>query len=311
MSIDQQLQWEKRWRTPAVIAALLGGILPLVGVIVRLLLAPDQPLNKAGQLLYIDDHGLALMLSVVILGIGALAVGGTLYYLWVATKARKPEFPPAAKWGVVGGSVLVCLGQIILYALLIFKSSTYVSDGVFGYSAASQAQGDAPVVVASTAQLVGQLGMGFGVVMICLSAMRIGLLTRFMGVLGVISGVLLVIPLGGPLPIVQTFWLIALGFLLLGRWPTPVPAWESGLAQPWPGRQQQMEAQVAARGAGGSAPPAGGLLGGLFGARAKPALGSGDPPTGAPVALGDGEGGATGDISSPTSTNKRKRKKHR
>ena len=49
--------------------------------------------------------------------------------------------------------------------------------------------------------------------------MRVGLLTRFMGVLGIIVGVLFIIPLGSSLPIVQAFWLCALGALFLGRWP--------------------------------------------------------------------------------------------
>ena len=310
MSVAEQLEWEKRWRTRVAIAAIVGGVLPLVGVVVRLLLAPDQPLSKAGQLLYIDEHGPALLLSVVILGIGALGVGATMYYLWVATKARKPDFPPVAKWGVVGGALLVCLGQIILYVLLITKASSFVSDGVFSYDAAKDAQGSAPVVVVSTAQLVGQLGMGFGIVMICLNAMRVGLLSRFMGVLGVIVGVLLVIPLGGPLPIVQTFWLVALAFLLLGRWPSPVPAWETGRAEPWPGRQQVVEQQAreggSARGGGpsrGNGAPSGGLLGGLLGGRAKPAPTSPDPAPAAAL----GEGGA----SPSTSAKKRKRKKRR
>ena len=310
MSVAEQLEWEKRWRTPVAIAAIVGGVMPLVGVVVRLLLAPDQPLSKAGQLLYIDQHGPALMLSVVILGIGALGVGATMYYLWVATKLRKPDFPPIAKWGVVGGAVLVSLGQVILYVLLIIKASSYVSDGVFNFDAAKQAQGSAPVVVVSTAQLVGQLGMGFGIVMICLNSMRVGLLSRFMGVLGVIVGVLLVIPLGGPLPIVQTFWLVALAFLLLGRWPSPIPAWETGRAEPWPSRQQAMEQQGREGGSPrggpaprGNGPPPGGLLAGLLGGRAKAAPAAPDPAPAA--ALGEGK------ASPSTSAKKRKRKKHR
>jgi hypothetical protein len=311
VSAAEQLEWEQRWRTPVAIAAIVGGVLPLLGVVVRLLLAPDQPLSKAGQLLYIDEHGPALLLSVVILGIGALGVGATMYYLWVATKARKPDFPPVAKWGVVGGAVLVCLGQIVLYVLLIIKASSFVSDGVFSYDAAKQAQRSSPVVVVSTAQLVGQLGMGFGIVMICLNAMRVGLLTRFMGALGMIVGVLLVIPLGGPLPVVQTFWLVALAFLLLGRWPSPVPAWETGRAEPWPGRQQVVEQQAreggsagGGRAPGGSDAPPGGLLGGLFGGRAK--AGSTSPDAAPAAAVGEGTASP-----STSAAKKRKRKKRR
>ena len=48
------------------------------------------------------------------------------------------------------------------------------------------------------------------------STLRVGLLTRFMGVLGVICGALIVLPILSPLPIVQTFWLGAMALLLCG-----------------------------------------------------------------------------------------------
>ena len=75
--------------------------------------------------------------------------------------------------------------------------------------------------------------------------MRVGLLTRFMGVLGMIVGALFIIPLGSSLPIVQAFWLVALGVLFLGRWPAGMPpAWVTGEAQPWPTQQELREARL-------------------------------------------------------------------
>ena len=44
-----------------------------------------------------------------------------------------------------------------------------------------------------------------------------------MGVLGIITGILLIFPLGSPLPIVQCFWLLALALLYAGRWPNGMP----------------------------------------------------------------------------------------
>ena len=78
--------------------------------------------------------------------------------------------------------------------------------------------------------------------------MRVGLLTRFMGVLGIIVGVLFIVPIGSPLPIVQAFWLVALGALFLGRWPSGMPpAWVTGEAQPWPSQQELREARMEAQ----------------------------------------------------------------
>ena len=89
--------------------------------------------------------------------------------------------------------------------------------------------------------------------MISLNAMRVGLLTRFMGVLGIITGALQILPLAGPLPVVQCFWLLLLGLLFRGRWPGgQPPAWRTGNAEPWPSsaemREQRQRAAAARRG---------------------------------------------------------------
>ena len=74
-----------------------------------------------------------------------------------------------------------------------------------------------------------------------------------MGVLGVICGVFVVLPILGPLPIVQTFWLGAMAALLAGRWPNGLPpAWQTGRAEPWPSQGTLR----AARGRAAPEPPA-------------------------------------------------------
>jgi hypothetical protein len=64
-----------------------------------------------------------------------------------------------------------------------------------------------------------------------------------MGVLGIICGVLVVVPIGSPLPVVQCFWLAALAALLAGRWPSGnPPAWSTGRAEPWPSQSRRRAA---------------------------------------------------------------------
>ncbi len=97
--------------------------------------------------------------------------------------------------------------------------------------------------------LLGSFALGFSLVLLCMNAMRVGLLTRFMGVLGIIVGATFVLPLDQQ-GIIRAFWLVALGFLISGRWPNGMPpAWVSGTAQPWPTAAQTRE-----RRAGGAAP---------------------------------------------------------
>jgi hypothetical protein len=77
------------------------------------------------------------------------------------------------------------------------------------------------------------LGLVIGLIYIPLWAMRTGLLTRFWATLGMALGAsLILIPFG---IIGVVIWLAALGFMLLGWWPGPrPPAWEAGVAIPWP-----------------------------------------------------------------------------
>jgi hypothetical protein len=69
-------------------------------------------------------------------------------------------------------------------------------------------------------------------------------------VLGILVGVLMVLPLLQGPPVVQSFWLIALGALFLGLWPRGVPpAWRTGQAEPWPSSAQARATRMgAARG---------------------------------------------------------------
>jgi hypothetical protein len=84
------------------------------------------------------------------------------------------------------------------------------------------------------------VSLAFATVLIALNAMRAGLFSRFMGVLGIFVGVVIVIPLGTP--ILQLFWFVALGLLFLDRWPGGRgPAWQTGEAITWPGAAEQRE----------------------------------------------------------------------
>jgi hypothetical protein len=84
--------------------------------------------------------------------------------------------------------------------------------------------------------LAGAIALAFSYIIVSLNAMRAGLLSRFMGILGVIVGVLIVIPLLPGVPsIMQIFWLGAVAVLALDRWPGGRgPAWETGRDDPWP-----------------------------------------------------------------------------
>ena len=78
--------------------------------------------------------------------------------------------------------------------------------------------------------LVAVLALAAGMIAAMVGAMRVGLLTRWMGVLGIFTGVLIFLPIGGnTLEIVPAFWITAMGMLYAERWPGgDPPAWTSG-----------------------------------------------------------------------------------
>ena len=101
-------------------------------------------------------------------------------------------------------------------------------------------------VIPEVAGYLGAFMVAISLVLVSLAAMRVGLLPRFMGYLGIVAGVLTILPFL-PIPIVEAYWLLALAYLLSGRWPSGVPpAWTSGVAVPWP-RQPRAERTQSSR----------------------------------------------------------------
>lgn len=263
LPVEEVLARESEWRTRAGIASILAGLLTLGGGIAAGIIYQDFPrvllldalrdaagedIGRPGlrtlQIQFYDDKMITLLLLSAALALGALLMAGTLTYLSQATSARRPEFPRAVIYAVVAGPVLLAVSEILLQVVVAVRANDFVTGGDLSTQAAHDALRSDLLVVSQILRQVALLALGFGFVLVCLNAMRAGLLTRFMGTLGIIVGVLFVIPLGGQLPVVQSFWLIAVGALFLGYWPgrTGVPpAWSTGRAQPWPTQQELRE----------------------------------------------------------------------
>ncbi len=127
-------------------------------------------------------------------------------------------------------------------------ANDFVSHGSQTYPQAQRAaRPESSLLVPQIGNYLGLFIVAVALVLVSLGAMRVGLLTRFLGYLGIIAGVLTIIPLV-PIPIVEAYWLLALAYLLSGRWPSGVPpAWSSGRAEPWPSSQQLRAARARSR----------------------------------------------------------------
>lgn len=269
---EDQLAWEQRRRTGAMLAAAVAALFTFVGTTWRQLALADAPesglidsISRAAQpgpigeleslrvasLEFYDDHALSVLMSSVMVAVGFVALGWAVTYLAAATRARRRELP---RW-VVPLPIVAGVLQGLSYVLAPLGVQVAIGeflDGPRTIDAADEIATNGLTVFAQLLGLPGALGLAVSLVLVGLNAMRAGLLTRFMGVLGMIAGVLLIIQLTAQ-PVVLTFWLLMLAVLFAGRWPGGVPpAWRTGNAEPWPTsaeiREQRARAAAERRG---------------------------------------------------------------
>ena len=233
MNVEERVAYERRVGLRQAAIAALAGILLVAAVAVQL----------GGAHAKVDEQTLGLItenkrltrdiVGSVLDALGYFSLAATLWYLWSCIRARNPEVKPGfvGILGVVGG---VVTGISIPAYVILYGGKAHDFVGL-----AAQTYPQANHLISSTVLVFPQLGNYLGVlltamatVLVSLNAMRVGLLTRFMGFLGIFAGVLVIFPLV-PIPIVEGFWLVALAYLFTGRWPNGVPpAWRSGQAEP-------------------------------------------------------------------------------
>lgn len=241
-----QLEREKRLGRPAAYAAFAAALLMAAGLFVGQSTFRGLPAdNNPAQLRFLADHVSGVVLSGVLGALGFLLLSVVAYYLYMATSARKPElFRLVLVIGVMG-PLLYGVASIARAVILTAQAGDYADRATQTIKAAqeiAQGTGSTGSVVIVAVLQAGQLALGFWLVMGSLYAMRVGLLTRPIGILGIILAVATIFQ--APFaPVLMVFWLLALALLFLGHWPGGRPkAWETGTAVPWPSAKQRSEA---------------------------------------------------------------------
>jgi hypothetical protein len=254
MATEELLKAEARERPRVAVVAGLAAVVTLLAAIVSFL-PGRSPSNLPASLLFYDDHEALIVASAVLSAIGSILIVFVLDFLLRATRARRTGVPSWLRPLAFVGGFGVAAFTIAIRVVLAVKVSHFVSHGSQTYDEAKHATNfEIPALLG----LAVQLAFAFAIVMISVNAMRVGLVSRLLGYLGVVSGVLFVLQLL-PVPIVQVYWLGALGLLLWGRSPSGTPpAWERGEAVPWPSSQEMREQRVreAQERRGGAAPSA-------------------------------------------------------
>jgi hypothetical protein len=250
MPAQQVLAVEARWRPRIAGVAVAAGLLLIAGSIVQFT-GHHPKVNEITLGLIVEHKRFARdLISAVLTALAALGIGATLVFLWWSARARNPQTQPYIRALSIVGATLYAIGGVAFAIAFGIAAHKFATTGHQTYEQANHLTKGAGLVIAPLIDYAGELLLAISLVLAALAAMRVGLLTRFMGYFGMFAGVLFLFPLI-PIPLVQCYWLVALGYLLWGRWPTGVPkAWTSGKAEPWPTSQEMREQRIRASGGG-------------------------------------------------------------
>jgi hypothetical protein len=334
---EEQLQWERQRAPWAAGAAFLAAILPIVATIYASSLLGKIANDREDLFLHkVHDHAGGYIASGVITALGTFLLVPVLVYFYRAIYARRPVIPRIAlilaiATPLIAGGVGVARQVVLAHTADQFVSTPQkpltdaqkaklakITDadeyekqveklGPTGVAKDKLQSGS--VATVAYVGLIANLLLGTAFVLISMHAMRAGLLSRFMGILGVIVGALTAIPLLGGAPVVQLFWLVAIGVLFLDRWPQGRgPAWAAVEEIPWPSAQDRRDALT-----GGESPaprPRGGG-GGLFGGGARQRAAAAAAEEDDDVAVDDGAVQHTREAARPRTSGEHPRSKKR
>lgn len=256
MATNDLLEAEARERPRVAVLAALAAVLTLISpLIVRIAVGGEAPDNRLTAAILQADHRTAVLLSAAASVLGLLLITAVLDFLLRSTRARFPQLPPFIRPLLLVGGLGLAVFSGVLQVVSTIRIEHFATEGTQTWEELEAIRSYGALAIVG---IVAQFSFAFGFIMVALNAMRVGLLSRFMGYLGVFSAVMFVLPII-PLPVVQTFWLLGLAFLFWGANKARVPpAWALGEAVPWPTaaevREQRVRAAESRRGGGAPAP---------------------------------------------------------
>ena len=270
-TVEETLAYEAERRPRAATIAIAAGLLSVLGNVLLTILTsggptesdgfisvtdslrariageePEGPSLLVGQIDHWGDNAPLLSLSTVLTTLAVIGLGLTILFLYRATAARTAQVGRVPYYATLAGLVVYPIGR------LLRELTQWIAAADFA-DAADRSAGAAKDVFATplygigyVMEIAGMFALAVGVVLVALNAMRVGLLTRFFGILGILAGVLTVFQADQP-GIVRAFWLVGVGLVIGGRISVP-RAWHTGRAEPWPTQQQLREWREAAAG---------------------------------------------------------------
>lgn len=245
VSTTEQLSYERRVRPRQAVIAVVAGVLLIVSAILQLT-GPHTSVSEITLGLIVEHKRFALdLVGAVLQAIGWIGVASTLLFLARATRRRDEQAPAYIRYVVLGGAGLTAIGIVGYIAAYGVQANHFT--GAQTYPEANHLLSAPLLAIFQVMDYAGELALAVAFVLVSMQAMRVGLLTRFMGYLGIIAGILVLFVIT-PVPIVQAYWLVGLGVLFAGRWPSGMPpAWKTGRVERWPSSQELREQRMRER----------------------------------------------------------------
>jgi hypothetical protein len=267
--IRERVAYESARRTRLAVPATAGGILyllgaitlsatvkaaPTVGPIQGIAPAIDGQVDpavspRAAEIRFDDHHTFGFIAGAVLsaAAIGVLLI--VLLFLFDVARFRRPQTAPIARLliliGGIGLPVLTVVGELVQ----AIGAHNFVTGHDFTTHAVERVFTDnSAYEILAFATPLAAIVLVAGMITLMVSTVRVGLQVRWMGIVGGVAAVTILIP-SQELSLIMAFWMVGTGILLMGRFPNgDPPAWAAGVARPWPSQVEARAARDARRG---------------------------------------------------------------
>ncbi len=236
MSPDQIADERRRGRLAAVAAVLSAAALAAAAIWSQSLSNDAPERNGPALLRFFDRHSSQLIGSSTLRGIGLLLMLAVTLHLYRALKARRAEEPQVVLVMGVFGPVAGGIGTIAVGVALAMAASSFSDRQFQSIDAADDAFRTVQLI--GLLSFSGSLALAFWFVKACLDGMRIGLVSRATGIVGVATGPGLVV-FSGLFQFIVPIWLLAMAALFAGFAVRRPPAWEAGEAVASPSARER------------------------------------------------------------------------
>jgi hypothetical protein len=237
------------------ISAILRGA-PSVGVLQGLGPALRGEANptvspRAAEIKFESHQAFGLIAGSLLASVAIVVLALALLFLFGAVRFRRPLTKGTARPLILVGGVLIAVLTVLNEIVLAIRRHSFATGHNFTTHAVNAITHNVGYDILAIVTPLAGIAFVAGMIMTVVAAVRVGLLPRWMGMVGGVSAVLLLLP-AAELDVIPAFWMVATGILLMGKWPKgDPPAWPEGASCPWP-------SQAAVRGERGQGNSAGG-----------------------------------------------------